>query len=59
MSNSQNIKPAKKCYEHLGGKLGELLLKHLLRKNGLQKKNLLKSFSISQNWEKKSLKNWV
>ena len=33
----KKIKPAKKCYEHLGGKLGELLLETLPTKNGLPK----------------------
>ncbi|WJS94325.1 ArsR family transcriptional regulator [Flavobacterium johnsoniae] len=39
MSNSQNIKPAKKCYEHLGGKLGELLLETFIEKKWIAKKD--------------------
>lgn len=39
MSNSQNIKPAKKYYEHLGGKLGELLLETFIEKKWIAKKD--------------------
>ncbi|MBZ4033487.1 ArsR family transcriptional regulator [Flavobacterium sp. 17A] len=37
MSNSPSVKPAKKCYEHLGGKLGELLLESFIEKEWIAK----------------------
>lgn len=32
------MKPAKKCYEHIGGKLGELLLENFAEKKWIAKK---------------------
>lgn len=53
MAIQQKIKPAKKCYEHLGGKLGELLLENFADKNWIAKKNPSdKHFYITELGEK-------
>jgi len=53
MSTKSTIKPAKKCYEHLGGKLGELLLENFADKNWIAKKSPSeKHFYITELGEK-------
>ncbi|UQB69341.1 ArsR family transcriptional regulator [Epilithonimonas zeae] len=37
MSEKQNKKPVKLCYEHIGGKLGELLLERFIAKGWIEK----------------------
>jgi len=37
MKNNNKMKPAKLCYEHIGGKLGQLLLEALIVKGWLAK----------------------
>ncbi|MGE8427937.1 MAG: hypothetical protein ACN6O7_08670 [Sphingobacterium sp.] len=37
MKNNNKMKPAKLCYEHIGGKLGQLLLEALITKGWLAK----------------------
>ncbi len=37
MKNNDKLKPAKLCYEHIGGKLGQLLLEALIEKGWLAK----------------------
>ncbi|UWY27939.1 ArsR family transcriptional regulator [Flavobacterium sp. TR2] len=37
MDTKNTIKPAKKCYSHIGGKLGELLLETFAEKNWIAK----------------------
>lgn len=57
MESKQNIKPAKKCYEHLGGKLGELLLETFADKNWIAKKEPSdKHFYITELGEKEFAK---
>ncbi|MBB4801973.1 DNA-binding PadR family transcriptional regulator [Flavobacterium nitrogenifigens] len=53
MNTSPSIKPAKKCYEHLGGKLGELLLENFIEKKWIAKKDPSdKHFYITELGEK-------
>jgi hypothetical protein len=57
MSNESSIKPAKKCYEHLGGKLGELLLENFADKKWIAKKSPSdKHFHITELGEKEFTK---
>jgi len=37
VKNNDKMKPAKLCYEHIGGKLGQLLLEALVKKGWLAK----------------------
>lgn len=37
MSGKKDIKPAKACYEHIGGKLGELLMNAFIKKYWIAK----------------------
>lgn len=39
MKASKDIKPAKLCFEHIGGKLGMLLLETFIEKNWIAKQN--------------------
>lgn len=39
MSENLNRKPVKLCYEHIGGKLGNLLLEQFIIKGWLAKEN--------------------
>lgn len=39
MEKSAKIKPAKMCYEHIGGKLGQLLAETFADKGGIAKNN--------------------
>ena len=49
MTTQSSIKPAKKCYEHLGGKLGELLLENFAEKKWIAKKSVSdKHFYITE-----------
>lgn len=53
MNTKSSIKPAKKCYEHLGGKLGELLLETFADKKWIAKKESAdKHFYITELGEK-------
>ncbi|CAM3429922.1 ArsR family transcriptional regulator [Flavobacterium chungbukense] len=55
--SSQSVKPAKKCYEHIGGKLGELLLETFVQKNWIAKKEPSdKNFYITDLGEKEFAK---
>lgn len=57
MSTESYIKPAKKCYEHLGGKLGELLLENFTDKKWIAKKSASdKHFYITELGEKELTK---
>jgi DNA-binding PadR family transcriptional regulator len=47
------IKPAKLCFEHIGGKLGELLLNAFIQKQWIAKQNpLSKHFYITEKGKK-------
>ena len=49
MIASKEIKPAKLCFEHIGGKLGMLLLETFVDKNWIAKQNPAdKHFYITQ-----------
>lgn len=37
MNTSTGSKPAKSCYEHIGGKLGQLLLEQFIEKGWITK----------------------
>lgn len=39
MNKSIGRKPAKTCYEHIGGKLGQLLLEQFVEKGWIAKEN--------------------
>lgn len=39
MDRLNDRKPAKKCYEHIGGKLGQLLLEQFIDKGWITKDN--------------------
>ncbi|MCJ7935962.1 MAG: ArsR family transcriptional regulator [Chryseobacterium sp.] len=39
MNQSTDRKPAKTCYEHIGGKLGQLLLEQFVEKGWIAKDN--------------------
>ncbi|AWK06934.1 ArsR family transcriptional regulator [Flavobacterium crocinum] len=57
MSIESSAKPAKKCYEHLGGKLGELLLENFADKKWIAKKSPSdKHFYITELGEKEFTK---
>ena len=57
MADQTKIKPAKKCYEHLGGKLGELLFENFADKNWIARKNPSdKHFYITELGEKEFTK---
>lgn len=46
-------KPAKSCYEHIGGKLGELLMEHFIAKGWITKDNSAdKHFYITEKGER-------
>lgn len=53
MEASKKVKPAKKCYEHIGGKLGELLIESFIDKKWIAKKDPSeKHFHITKLGEK-------
>ncbi|GAA3748159.1 hypothetical protein GCM10022422_35890 [Flavobacterium ginsengisoli] len=55
--SDKTIKPAKKCYEHIGGKLGELLLETFAAKKWIAKNNSTdKHFYITELGEKEFTK---
>jgi hypothetical protein len=51
MKNYDKVKSAKLCYEHIGGKLGQLLLEALIAKGWLAKKIPAIKTSILPNSE--------
>ncbi len=46
------MKPAKTCYSHIGGKLGELLLEHFVDKGWIAKVPEDKHYHITGTGEK-------
>lgn len=55
--SDKTIKPAKKCYGHIGGKLGELLLETFASKKWISKNNSTdKHFYITELGEKEFTK---
>ncbi len=55
MKNLEELKPAKACYNHLGGKLGTLLFDMFIEKSRIAKQNSEdKTFSLLQR-DKKNL----
>ncbi|OXA80427.1 hypothetical protein SAMN05444397_102198 [Flavobacterium aquidurense] len=53
MEKSTKIKPAKMCYEHIGGKLGQLLAEFFADKGWIAKKKLSdKHFYITESGQK-------
>lgn len=57
MSTPSSVKPVKKCYEHVGGKLGELLLETFAEKKWIAKKEPSdKHFHITELGEKEFTK---
>lgn len=57
MPGKEDIKPAKACYEHIGGKLGELLMKAFIEKDWIAKETLTsKHFYITDLGEKEFAK---
>nr|WP_294779419.1 ArsR family transcriptional regulator [uncultured Flavobacterium sp.] len=57
MNSKTTVKPAKKCFEHLGGKLGELLLESFIEKQWIAKKESSdKHFHITELGEKEFTK---
>lgn len=49
MKKIANSKPAKLCYEHIGGKLGSLLLEHFITNGWLAKEDVKdKNFYITE-----------
>lgn len=52
MTTNPNRKPAKLCYEHIGGKLGNLLLEQFIIKGWLAKESPSdKNFYITERGE--------
>ena len=52
-TDAKHTKAAKACYEHIGGKLGELLLELFVTKNWIAKENPTdKHFYITEEGEK-------
>lgn len=57
MTVPKDIKPAKLCFEHIGGKLGELLLETFIDKNWIAKDNPMnKHFYITEKGQKEFTK---
>lgn len=57
MDAKTTLKPAKKCYSHIGGKLGELLLETFAEKNWIAKNDPSdKHFYITELGEKEFAK---
>lgn len=57
MESKNTIKPAKKCYSHIGGKLGELLLETFADKKWIAKNDASdKHFCITELGEKEFTK---
>jgi hypothetical protein len=57
--NKSTGKTAKTCYEHIGGKLGQLLLEQFVEKGWIAKENLQTVTIILQKKDRKNLQNWV
>jgi hypothetical protein len=56
-AKTTNIKPAKLCYEHIGGKLGQLLLENFADKEWIAKKTPTdKHFYITELGQKEFTK---
>ena len=56
-TKSTKLKPAKLCYEHIGGKLGQLLLENFADKAWIAKKNPAdKHFYITELGQKEFTK---
>jgi hypothetical protein len=52
-NTSAPVKPAKMCYEHIGGKLGQLLAETFIEKGWITKKNTSdKTFYITDLGQK-------
>lgn len=48
-----SVKPAKTCYNHIGGKLGEMLMEMFVDQGWIQKDNLAdKHFLITEKGQK-------
>jgi len=57
MTAIKDIKPAKLCFEHIGGKLGELLLETFIEKKWIAKdKPINKHFYITEKGQKEFTK---
>jgi len=57
MTAIKDIKPAKLCFEHIGGKLGELLLETFIDKKYIAKdKSINKHFYITEKGQKEFTK---
>jgi len=57
MTAIKDIKPAKLCFEHIGGKLGELLLETFIDKKYIAKdKPINKHFYITEKGQKEFTK---
>lgn len=57
MTATKDIKPAKLCFEHIGGKLGELLLETFIEKKWIAKENPInKHFYITEKGQKEFTK---
>lgn len=57
MSKSDNRKPAKTCYEHIGGKLGQLLLEQFVEKGWIAKDNPIdRHYYITEKGQKEFTK---
>ena len=57
MKETQKVKPAKMCYEHIGGKLGELLVEQFFIKGWIAKnKKTDKHYFITPKGEKEFTK---
>lgn len=53
MKQSANKKPAKSCYNHIGGKLGELLMEQFVAKEWIAKEvSADKHFYITEKGER-------
>jgi hypothetical protein len=55
MKTTKEIKPAKLCFEHIGGKLGMLLMDTFIKKTGLSRKTLKTSIITLLTRDKRSL----
>ncbi|AZB07353.1 ArsR family transcriptional regulator [Chryseobacterium sp. G0162] len=57
MNQLNDRKPAKKCYEHIGGKLGQLLLEQFIDKGWITKDNSIdRHYYITEKGEKEFTK---
>jgi len=57
MTATKDIMPAKRCFEHIGGKLGELLLETFIEKKWIAKESdASKHFYITEKGQKEFAK---